>query len=457
MNIGKLFDFLKALKSEIDSVSTTENKFFTLKTKKRLMDSIDEALEKKEANKSLAIIVDNIVHMSKDNDLLKKIGKISFLTKKINDMTQDWIQTEYFDAKDQNKDRQTADDLELKKKSELEKEDATEEDKKSVTTAYFKLIKEIGQAITDMELHFQKTRFKETDERETAKKEMGLLERLFKKLKSSVSDEMKKDDVETLISKIEKAKDSYKDSIFTDHVDVVSKKLTKFADKVLTESVETLVEYSAEMSFADKISRLEKMVADETEKTKFLKALKTLRAVTKNDLDDSDIVVSVIEDLEELAEKAKTSVKQEVKALVKAVSKLAADHVKEISEDVKEGAKLIRTSYETWDEEAKEAGETDDKGWKDEKGEDWSKDVDETPAKDAGKWLKKKGVTPSSKTFVKGLTYSETNTDIKSGEETILTYHLSGWTAEEEKEIYDIVTGKKSLTESYYDKTNYLL
>lgn len=150
------------------------------------------------------------------------------------------------------------------------------------------------------------------------------------------------------------------------------------------------------------------------------------------------------------------------KHIIKYVGSIVPETLKEeeLLTEAKAKGKLIRVSYETWDEEALEAGETDDKGWENEEGTDFSKDVDETPAKDAAKYLKEEGATnPSNGSFSKGTYYSDDgDKDIKSGDTTIKSYHLAGeWTEDEEKEIFNIITKKKNISEQYYNQANWLL
>lgn len=100
-----------------------------------------------------------------------------------------------------------------------------------------------------------------------------------------------------------------------------------------------------------------------------------------------------------------------------------------------DGDKVIRTSYETWDEEDIEAGDTDKRGWEDEEGV-----VFET-VEDAIKWLKDQGaVHPSDSRFRTGTWYStEDELNFTTGERTIRSFHLKGFSGEEEEEIYNAI------------------
>lgn len=119
--------------------------------------------------------------------------------------------------------------------------------------------------------------------------------------------------------------------------------------------------------------------------------------------------------------------------------------------------KRIAVSYETWSEEDVDDGDTDNRGWEDEEGVDFT-DEDE-PVKEAISFLKEKGATnASSSHFGKGVWYSsEDDVDMKTGDRTIYSYHLYGWTKDEEQKIFDAIVNKKALTESYYDAANWLL
>lgn len=121
----------------------------------------------------------------------------------------------------------------------------------------------------------------------------------------------------------------------------------------------------------------------------------------------------------------------------KAVKVELAESV-QLKESKKPSGKIIKISYENWDEDSIESGETDDRGWEDEEGVDFSDDPDETPAKDAIKFLRKKGATnPSSNRYDSGVWYSSEDKDIKSGDVEIKSYHLYGdWTEDEKKEIF---------------------
>jgi hypothetical protein len=105
---------------------------------------------------------------------------------------------------------------------------------------------------------------------------------------------------------------------------------------------------------------------------------------------------------------------------------------------------VIKTSYEKWSQDDIEAGDTDNenRSWDNEDGEPFAN----TYA--AAEWLKSKGpLEPSSSNFQTGIWYStvDANTDMQTGDVTNYAYHLSGFTDEQQEEIYDHVTGKSPI------------
>lgn len=111
----------------------------------------------------------------------------------------------------------------------------------------------------------------------------------------------------------------------------------------------------------------------------------------------------------------------------------------EMLKESKDESKRISISYEVWDEDSIEAGETDDKGWKDEEGEEFDS------VEDAIKFLKKKFANnPSNGSYHSRTYYKDDGTkNVKTGETKYLTYHLNGnWTEDEKKAIYKAITKK---------------
>ena len=110
------------------------------------------------------------------------------------------------------------------------------------------------------------------------------------------------------------------------------------------------------------------------------------------------------------------------------------------------GDRRIRTTYEVWSPEAVEAGDTDDRGWLDEEGEsmepdEWDREEGVTAAKKAAKWLNDHGaIRCSSSQFHPGIWSSNGGTeDYRTGDREEHSFHLSGFTEEEEREIWDEV------------------
>ena len=111
----------------------------------------------------------------------------------------------------------------------------------------------------------------------------------------------------------------------------------------------------------------------------------------------------------------------------------------EMLKESKDDSKRITVSYEIWDEDSIEAGETDDKGWEDEEGEEFDS------VEDAIKFLKKNFANnPSNGSYHSGTYYKDDGEEnYKTGETKYLTYHLSGnWSEEEKKAIYKAITKK---------------
>jgi len=103
----------------------------------------------------------------------------------------------------------------------------------------------------------------------------------------------------------------------------------------------------------------------------------------------------------------------------------------------------IRIAYEVWTEEDAAVGETDTKGWENEEGIDCTPDtydIDEgidTPVKNAVHQLRNSYTTEaSSSQFHPGVWYIGHVNSYRDAEETTYTYHLDGFTAQEEEHIY---------------------
>lgn len=93
---------------------------------------------------------------------------------------------------------------------------------------------------------------------------------------------------------------------------------------------------------------------------------------------------------------------------------------------------IIRISYEIITPESAEDGDVEERGWEDEEGTEYD-DVEE-----AIRLLR--GSEPSSSEFHKDVWYtSYGDQDTHDGSTTNLSYHLSGWSEEDERTIYEAV------------------
>ena len=104
----------------------------------------------------------------------------------------------------------------------------------------------------------------------------------------------------------------------------------------------------------------------------------------------------------------------------------------------------IRISYETWDEDSVDVGETDDKGWENEEGVSMQPDqydLEEglTPVDLAVKFLTDNGpMEASSSHFNSGVWYTNYGEqDMQDGSRTNRSFHLVGFTPEQEEKIFN--------------------
>lgn len=108
----------------------------------------------------------------------------------------------------------------------------------------------------------------------------------------------------------------------------------------------------------------------------------------------------------------------------------------------------IRISYSTYTEDSIANGDTADHGWEDEEGvemdlDEWDIEDGTTVAQKASKFLNDKGaIHPSSSHFHPGIWYSDSNNDWRGDELVEYHYHLSGFTPEEEEDIFNEVAMK---------------
>ena len=90
---------------------------------------------------------------------------------------------------------------------------------------------------------------------------------------------------------------------------------------------------------------------------------------------------------------------------------------------------LIRISYEVVTPESAEDGDVAERGWEDEDGE-------EHDVESAGRFLQ--GTEPSSSHFHEGIWYTDVDGDVDftTGAETRRSYHLSGFSVDEQGQIF---------------------
>jgi len=108
----------------------------------------------------------------------------------------------------------------------------------------------------------------------------------------------------------------------------------------------------------------------------------------------------------------------------------------------------IRISYSTYTEDSIAAGDAEDHGWENEEGvemdpDKWDIEDGKTAAQKATEFLNEKGaIHPSSSHFHPGIWYHDSNNDWRGNELIEYSYHLSGFTPEEEQEIFNEVAMK---------------
>lgn len=111
--------------------------------------------------------------------------------------------------------------------------------------------------------------------------------------------------------------------------------------------------------------------------------------------------------------------------------------------------KHIKISYQVVDEEGAEHGDFKETGWEDEEGvsmepDEFDKEEGKTAVDNAVEFLLDKGATESSSSHHTGggtVWYtSESEPNYETGEHTSYSYHLYGFSDEEEKEIFDRIS-----------------
>ena len=104
-------------------------------------------------------------------------------------------------------------------------------------------------------------------------------------------------------------------------------------------------------------------------------------------------------------------------------------------------AHRIRTTYEIVTPESAEQGDAEDRGWIDEEGEEIEPSEEEGVAEVAAAWLRDKGIAEaSSSDFHPGIWYiGHSEQDYSTGAEETHSYHLKGFTSDEEAEVYGLL------------------
>lgn len=137
----------------------------------------------------------------------------------------------------------------------------------------------------------------------------------------------------------------------------------------------------------------------------------------------------------------------EQKGIYEEAIQLLKEHAGRVKESVQSEPR-ITTTYEIWDDAATEAGDTDNRGWFDEKGESMKPDQydiedGKTSVELAIDFLKDKGaLEASSSHFHPGVWYTnyDHHTNYKTGEVEQRSYHLKGFSPEEENAIFNAIT-----------------
>ena len=112
-------------------------------------------------------------------------------------------------------------------------------------------------------------------------------------------------------------------------------------------------------------------------------------------------------------------------------------------------APLIKITYEKWTPEDLEAGESSEKGWRDDEGVPMvgflSPDEEESAVQNAIAYLKREGAihcsqTPPDPTTSIWFSTEPETVDYEQGIEEVRSYHLEGFTPAEVMEIYNAVS-----------------
>lgn len=137
------------------------------------------------------------------------------------------------------------------------------------------------------------------------------------------------------------------------------------------------------------------------------------------------------------------SIKSKNPALIESIKK--AYKICMESDEMTQEEPKIRISYETWDEDSIDVGETNDRGWEDEAGVSMQPDqydIEEglTPVDLAVKFLTDNGpLQASSSSFDPRVWYTHYGEMQTDGTTTNRSFHLVGFSPEQLQEIYDRV------------------
>jgi hypothetical protein len=160
-------------------------------------------------------------------------------------------------------------------------------------------------------------------------------------------------------------------------------------------------------------------------------------SITAIDLSDSEIFYYL--------DKAESEKFNEYARILDFVDGYKPKKSKKVNENVETSDKLIKTTYQTVTPESAAKGGFEDQGWEDEEGKSMSPDeydIEEgvTAIDKAVEFLKDNGANePSSSQFNTGVWYStpDGEKNYTTGEEKFHSFHLKGFTPEEEEEIYN--------------------
>lgn len=280
MNTKEILKYIEAIKGELADVKAVDGpaETFTTKVKKHVDDTVEKILTKNDTmtQESLAIAIDNLLHIVKGNRTLSDRPKLKFVADKLDKLTHDWIQELYgkstsFDRTD----KEELDNKKAKEEAKLKKAEEEAADKNSKTSKYFKLLKDIGDASARAQEFINNFKITGDDEAKEelekkvkeAKDKLPNLERSFKKLKTELSDEMSKEDIKSLLTLVSKVKSTYEPTILNSIVDKVSKKVASFVTESVDDALDVILEQFSEETI-DEAKKEKKWNFEKTEDSK---------------------------------------------------------------------------------------------------------------------------------------------------------------------------------------------